>query len=168
MLGVPGAASSLHAPHWLVYVQPSSGPGHDFAGDSSTCNAARTSARRIHDAMSKSSVPGTSSRTTALGPYRVRSFIHALRHVCEKPSEVARRNRRCAATHSGGSIAASSDRKDPEPSKGSKTRGRVASPFHPSRVFTRVPRVRPLGWPYRTEHLFHSVSKSSSGTKPYL
>ena len=38
--------------------------------------------------MSLSSVPGTSSATTAAGPYKLRSLSHAKRQLCEKPSEV--------------------------------------------------------------------------------
>ena len=56
MEGVPSGAASLHAAHCDSYVQSSLGPGHDVAGDDSTCNAARTSARIIHAAISKSSV----------------------------------------------------------------------------------------------------------------
>ena len=81
MEGVPSGAASLHAAHCDSYVQSSLGPGHDVAGDDSTCNAARTSARIIHAAISKSSVPGMSSRTVAAGPYSVRSLSHARRHV---------------------------------------------------------------------------------------
>ena len=115
--------------------------------------------------MSWSNVPGTSFRTTAAGPYNVRSLIHACVHSCEKPSDVARRNRRCAATHSGASNSKSKLRLFDVPSCES-TRGCLAASLNPSRVLVHVP--APSTCPYRTLHVFQRTSKSSSGTNPYL
>ena len=73
--------------------------------------------------------------------------MYAWDHPCEKPRDVDARKRRYAASHAG-------DEDDDDDARRTGARPRHSPALS--------------GWAWRRPHLFHSRSKSASGTKPYL
>ena len=92
--------------------------------------------------------------TTAAGPNRVRSLIHANGQPWEKPLEEEARYFRCASTHAGDA----SDRIVKRVFDVFVFLAAAADPHAPSCI--------ELGW--RAEQLFHKKLYSASGTKPFL